>query len=419
MNSISKFKIEIIISWIQILCMLGIALLLPFLPKYTPWLITGLVTFFLLEGHFKEKWNLWKKNKFLWLIITFYILHLFGMLNTSNTESGFFDLQIKLPLLLLPFILSAPNEFVKKKSNFVVYAFIIGNLIASVYCLHQAYHVATKYVEKGSWITWDYMQYDFLSVLLHPSYFSLYIFLCLCFIVHFLFRTKTNIFQKIVLGIVGLFFIAMTYLLSSRAGTISFVFAAFIFILSIRGRSVKILVLKFGLIVLTVFLITYVVKNNYRFNFISQLMNASNFKEDLKTTNLRVPIWYSSTNVIKRNFIAGVGIGDVHQELNEEYINNCYDVAFKANLNAHNQFLESMIAIGFFGGVILILIFYGIFKFALRKKNKILFYLTITVFINFLFESMLNLQIGVIFISFFLPFIAFILKDSELEKINQ
>jgi O-antigen ligase len=341
------------------------------------------------------------------------------MFNTSNTESGLFDLQIKLPLLLLPFVLSVPNELVRKKSNLVVYAFILGNLIASVYCLHQAYQIATKYVEKGSWITWDYMQYDFLSVLLHPSYFSLYVFLCLCFIVHFLLNKKTNVIQKVVLSIVGFFLITMTYLLSSRAGTISFVFVVFIFILSIKGRSIKILVLKFGLIALTVFLITYVVKNNYRFSFVSQLMNASNFKEDLKTTNLRVPIWYSSVNIIERNFITGVGIGDVHQELNEEYHNNGYDVALKANLNAHNQFLESMIATGVFGGIMIVLIFYSIIKFAWRMKNKILFYLTIAVIINFLFESMLNLQIGVIFLAFFIPFVAFIFQAEDLGNIKQ
>ena len=62
--------------------------------------------------------------------------------------------------------------------------------------------------------------------------------------------------------------------------------------------------------------------------------------------------------IIKKNFIFGVGTGDTQDSLNNRYLLNGYTDSFKHKLNAHNQYLETFIAIGLIGfsGLISLLI---------------------------------------------------------------
>jgi hypothetical protein len=67
------------------------------------WLILN----WLLGGEYREKLNRLWNNKAALLIIGLFVLHLIGLIWTTDFQYAFKDIRIKLPLLVLPFILAS------------------------------------------------------------------------------------------------------------------------------------------------------------------------------------------------------------------------------------------------------------------------------------------------------------------------
>lgn len=121
----------------------------------------------------------------------------------------------------------------------------------------------------------------------------------------------------------------------------------------------------------------------------------------MKSTAQRELIWDHSIQLIKQHPIFGVGLGDGNDELQAQYLEiGEMDMAYK-KLNAHNQFFQTTIQLGLLGLLSLIsIVVYPL----LNPRNKSVFFITfltvIIVILNFLTESMLERQAGVIFLAF-------------------
>ena len=123
-------------------------------------------------------------------------------------------------------------------------------------------------------------------------------------------------------------------------------------------------------------------------------------KTSSESSTIRILIWEQAFDLIRKNLLIGVGTGDIKDMLVEKYKQEGMTGAYDHKLNAHNQFLQTTLALGLPG---LILIF-GLLFIPLFKKNYTTF-LTISfiiiIILNFLVESMLEIQAGTIFFSFF------------------
>ena len=69
----------------------------------------ALAACFLLEGHWREKWNLFRRNKIAILLSGLFLIHILGLIYTSNHSYAMDDLRIKLPILLFPVIFSSTS----------------------------------------------------------------------------------------------------------------------------------------------------------------------------------------------------------------------------------------------------------------------------------------------------------------------
>ena len=91
---------------------------------------------FVSDGRWPQKWELFKSEKVLWLVMSIYLLHVLGLLHTENMAQGIKDLKIKLPLLLLPlyFVMARPLQKgqMKKLSGFFVAAVFTCTLWGSI-----------------------------------------------------------------------------------------------------------------------------------------------------------------------------------------------------------------------------------------------------------------------------------------------
>ena len=71
----------------------------------------------------------------------------------------------------------------------------------------------------------------------------------------------------------------------------------------------------------------------------------------------RILIWKSSLELIMNKPIIGYGSGDVKDLLIYKYLQNGYFGIAEKKLNAHNQFLQTQLASGIFGLLMLLFIF--------------------------------------------------------------
>ncbi len=112
-------------------------------------------------------------------------------------------------------------------------------------------------------------------------------------------------------------------------------------------------------------------------------------------------IWSASWEIIKNNVLFGVGTGDVKDRLMEKYAQEGYEGAMKQKLNAHNQFLQTTIALGLSGLLLIGACFVIPFRIVLQKRQFLLGWLILLFFMYALTESVFEVQAGVIFFTYF------------------
>jgi O-antigen ligase len=368
-----------------------IAFTLPLNKNLIPLLIILSLVIWLTEGGFKEKIQK-IKNPYFILSISFYLLHVLGLLYTSNMKSGNFDLEQKLSFLLFPILflsISIPQIEVSK----ITKSFIYGCFFACLICYGNACYKYSITQES------DIFFYSAFSAIMHSSYFAMY----LCFaIILILFRDKMlhNKLQRI--GVLLLFSLTII-LLSSKSGLISLAFIALCKII----YDVKVNK-KFGRALSSIIVILLALTVIYRlfpksFERLNEMKGslASNGKE-FNTTSSRIAIWKNALHIISENILIGVGTGDVKDALKQEYEKQGESQLVEKQLNAHNQYLQTFIALGLPGLLILLGVLIAIINFTYLSKIWDGFLLTSIIAINLLFESMLETQAGVVFIAYFL-----------------
>ncbi|WP_157972939.1 O-antigen ligase family protein [Aureibaculum luteum] len=117
--------------------------------------------------------------------------------------------------------------------------------------------------------------------------------------------------------------------------------------------------------------------------------------------NFRYGILYCSINVIKNNWLIGVGKNNVQRKLDECYDGftyNNYDDFKQTQYNSHNQYIDLWIAYGILGMVPLTISFF----FGFSINNNLLYNIfLLLIFLALLTENIFDRQLGVIFFTFF------------------
>jgi O-antigen ligase len=124
-------------------------------------------------------------------------------------------------------------------------------------------------------------------------------------------------------------------------------------------------------------------------------------KTDAESNAVRILVWQAATAAFLENGIVGTGTGDVKDELFKHYKLNGYTGALEHRLNAHNQFLQTGVALGYFGFVLFLLSIIVPTSIALKNKNYVYVSFVVLVVLNFLTESMLESEAGVFIYAFF------------------
>lgn len=400
------------IHWLLIV----IAFTIPF-PQKVPLPFIWLVGLFWL---FMVIYNSFHKNKRKEIMINFLakgsflvrlsfflliIIYAASTLYSSNLSSAKDELETKSLLIVLPLILFSFDKelFSKKLIRHICFGFLTGLFISTAFMLFQAY---SRFTETGSESNFFYSS---LSFYMHPGYLSLYIAFALGIVLWLLFTEK----NRLPLIVIILLFFTIPYwiifivLLTSKAGFLSLILTTMFFFFAIIKRSSR----PWLPVILLSVILTIIGFAIYNSEFLKvRISSMQNLKESLENISpehkadgviIRLLSWGIAIDQIKEAPLTGTGIGDYHDNTRSKILERDLIVTIDGYKNAHNQFLQTAATTGVFG--LLALLMWLFFPFlSLSKPLPFLYTLFIVlVFFNFLIESMLERQAGVMFIVFF------------------
>lgn len=371
--------------------------------------LTLLIIISYLSKVYILKFNLNKSNI---LLLIFYFIHIIGVLYSYDKDEAIFDLEVKLPLIFFPLIfIFIPQKFISKQYFWIGSITIIIGLICNIfYC----FGIGIIRSINNSLPLIPEISYTKLSAKLHPSYLSLFasVSLVLTYVIplkeQFKINNKTNSVIKAILFVIITFFILM---LNSKSGIIVMTIA-YIWIISNMFFVKKERIISLA----TLFLIaiSYISIFNIEILNVRYSSAIENISEKYATNpnessmSQRKFIYKNSIKLILEKPMFGQGTGDVRNSLSKLY--EASNVQFYSYLNAHNQFIQTTIALGLVGLIILLLLFLSPVINIISQKKYFLLTIFIIIGVSFLFESMLDRNMG----SYFFALI-YMLSNSYLQ----
>jgi len=351
-----------------------------------------------------------------WFFInsSLYLLFIISLMYTNNIPFALKKIETALSILIFPliFFIILPKINLNKDFNFKFMRLFIGStsifsliIISAIILDHSTKYYKNFYSNKFRIIV------EKTSLIgQHPTYASIFLGVALLFLAY-LFINKSN---KLKYNY-WLYFTSATIIstllimLSSKVVIISLFIIILLYFTKkalFTGFNKKFLIYIGAVLTLILLLFIFNRRMNEMVKFNTYTEVNSNF-----SNSYRVNIYECAEDIIKKNWLTGVGVGDAQDVLNQCYKNKS-NLLLKKTYNTHNQYLDIWIKTGLIG----LIIFLGFLGFnfieAYKTYNYILILIIIFYSINFLTENILVRQSGIILFAFFINFLGSLNKDS-------
>jgi len=401
----------------------------------TPSILGLFLLNWLIEANFKAKFQRIRENKLTFpfvAMVSFYLLYVIGLTYSTNLDFAGKDILLKVPFLLFPVLIFTANPSIwkPKMAQNLLFTFTLGSLFALIASL------TNSFLHCGETLSIDYFLYGRASLFFHPSYASMYYCFSFIIILYFLINKQLHSWKKIIAWLMFLLFPMEIVLLNSRTGLLAFViimlfFAFYVFIFNWKKSLRFIAYMSVLLCVLVTAFYLMPAGTNRLFASINNLFHkeakalndAENSGIDQKNKDAmfgrvdvaRTQVWESAVEVIQDHPVLGVGTGDIKEALMEKYIKHDFPTPQENNLNAHNQFLQVTVTLGFVGLAVFLALLASIFWISWKKRSILLLLFGLLCMINFWTESMFEKQIGVMFFAFFFALLCYVATNQLLK----
>jgi O-antigen ligase len=361
-----------------------------------------------------------------WLLLPIGLFAIYGVSLIFSYQGSIGILERKLSLVLFPVIFYL-GFYAEPKRRLLLVSFIVGLVASGIICIGIAL-VRSLQMKEGA-VVFDPAVLSgkgfFDSILYGGNYFfgryfsffhqTVYYALYLCFgISILLFKGDILQSQKGRWSLIG-FFVFLVFLISNKGSFLSLAGAFSLYILI----NTKSLARKGSLIFLLILSSFALVKGNPRLNESFNKVVAGDFKLDKNARygfSTRLLSWDAALNVIKQRPLLGYGVASAQEALDEEYERKGYKFPLKDHLNAHNQFLQFWIESGLAALILWVMVFVVLLLHSgkLSKPDRFFAYsFVLLLFVNSLFESVMNRFSGISFISFA---VCFLLTNISLKQ---
>ena len=196
-------------------------------------------------------------------------------------------------------------------------------------------------------------------------------------------------------------------MLAAKNGILTLIlilFTALIYTTFVKRKYVQGLVSLLAVAILIVGMMQYAPVTMQRIqNTIAVLGSDSSSldKASVESTTARLFVWPVAVELIQENFFLGVGTGDVKDQLVKKYEAKNLEGPVKYRLNAHNQYLQSFVALGLLGFTSLAACLLMALFSSWKRSNLVYTAFLLIIIVNCLTESILEVQAGVVFYAFF------------------
>jgi O-antigen ligase len=354
------------------------------------------VCFFIILTKFlavkkKNKMYVWLKD-FVVLLPLYFLITCLSLIYSENLTSGLKGIEKIIYLCLLPLSLSVflAKDF-ERTARKIGLGFVGGNLLIGGLFFYD-------YLKNAANL--ENLNDDAIQSMtpIHSTYLSLF-FACSIILLEksIGFNSKKG-FTAILLTV---FFSSAIILSASKLGVVFLIITLGYVTIKIIQKSSKFVGIVFAISIVSILAII-AFKSNLIVDRFQSIMTF-NFSRDpvngYNTFSGRLFFWDCSVENIKKNWIQGVGIGDVQNELDKCYSQKeplTITPDFLGSYNSHNQFLQTFLGIGIFGLVVLFGLFFYAGRSAIIKAGTNFFLILLLFLIFFIFESVLERDKGVI-----------------------
>jgi O-antigen ligase len=225
--------------------------------------------------------------------------------------------------------------------------------------------------------------------------------------------------RNVVVYLFGILILTTGILLSgSKAGILTFSISIIaLIIFSVFTLKNKVFNTIFIVSIASLVLILFSFFPNVQQRFINMFDKIAHTETlDINSTEsntARILVWETSWEIIKENPLWGVGTGDVLEQLQKRNTEKGYTGVVNLNLNAHNQFLNTQLALGIFGTLILLIIFFVLLTYPAPEYSFFIRLVVIIFLTTMLTESFLERQSGIMPFTFFAAIYGWMRKNRQ------
>lgn len=321
-----------------------------------------LILFWLMERNFKEKINLILNEKIIILVILFLTLSFFSILWSSDKIFALDYLKKYWHFLILPIIYTSLK---KDNIKFVFNAFLFSMLISEIVSYGIFFELWTKdgisSTDPSPFV--DHTSYScFLAftsfILIYKIVYSSNLTWRYFYIIYFL-TALTNLFIN-----------------GGRTGQIIFVIGIVFIVLKFVKKQVKNTTIAFIFVSLLITLFyhyspTFKDRLTHTYSDLSLMINEKNYTGSFSA---RIAMWKLGIQSFTYQPILGNGIGDEASNIIKEIEEKKLSYFISSNniyyyVDFHNMFIQYLSQLGIFGIIIILLIFYYMFKIKINNSR--------------------------------------------------
>jgi|688.fasta_scaffold08216_12 O-antigen ligase len=394
----------------------------PFLfPKALLVLMLLLLAVWFSEGQMDKKRLFLKTNPYFLALPLLFLVYGLGLLYTENLTYGFQKIETRLSLFILPIVLPTliHAHWQKNKEKYAMW-FIGAATLGSLICIVRG--LTFCFQEQSAWesgtlyaipVGYNYVFSSHLTgFIMHPGYYAVFVLMAIFMLIN-LWLSNRKKFLNIWSVLVLLVLITLVFLSYAKAALLVLLVLCGILGVQVAVRFKKLIYLLYsGLLAIFVLIIFYffVPNTQERIQAIIDVQNESTLDPtSTESTQARVHAWMAAKATMSKSPWIGFGTGDGNDQLFKTYADRGYTGALSVELNAHNEYFQTGLALGLMGILFLIApMLWSVLR-AVRTKNFMLGSWAIAAILVFLFESYLNTLAGALFFSLF--FVIFALMN--------
>ena len=179
-----------------------------------------LVGNWLVEGNIKQKIYRFWKNRSAVLISSVFLLHLLGLIYTSDFDYALNDIRIKISLLILPIIISSSIKLCKEKFEKLMLIFVVSVIIGTIASVSELTGFNNYLRELANLTTRQLIDTRSISIFISHIRFSLLICIAIYFLCYMIYTyyNKTSLFRFILYNLLLIWLLVFLVILESITG---------------------------------------------------------------------------------------------------------------------------------------------------------------------------------------------------------